>query len=243
MGYVYFLEAIGQNVFKIGKAEVLPRRFNELDTASPCELRIWAVIKNESYAEIEKKIHNFFNSRRLKKNNGRTKEWFIISKDELIDVINKFGGFYTAEIKEKSSLKQHLIWDNIIGAFDKLFPMKDHGIVFMVLSFIILCGFQISIPLILPALHPELAAIAISCLFFWIAVSAGNRKIWRFILIIVGYWTEQLIFADANYEIAELMGNSLLIASLSVTIFIFTPILFCRFLILISGKLDHIKLS
>lgn len=97
MGYVYMIEAMKMKRFKIGKAKVLPRRFNQLDTASPCELRIYGVIKSENYESIERELHNKLDSRRTKRANRRPKEWFKLTKREVEKIVFKYGGFCAAD--------------------------------------------------------------------------------------------------------------------------------------------------
>lgn len=96
-GYVYFIEAIGLKKFKIGKAEVLPTRFGQLDTASLCELRIYGVIKSEKYHKIENQLHKKYDSRRIKRENRRPKEWFRLSQREVEKIVFSYGGFCLAD--------------------------------------------------------------------------------------------------------------------------------------------------
>lgn len=95
VGYVYFIKAIGLKKFKIGKASILPRRFGDLDTASPCDIEIWGIIKSRKYSKIEKQIHSRFKKQRLIKKNGGKKEWFSISEKDAAKVIEDYGGIHT----------------------------------------------------------------------------------------------------------------------------------------------------
>lgn len=66
--FVYFIEAVGLDRIKIGKADDVDRRLSQLKTGTPCELRL--LKKLPGSVELERSFHSRFSSLRL---NG---EWF-----------------------------------------------------------------------------------------------------------------------------------------------------------------------
>jgi len=94
-GYVYIISnigAFGENVFKIGVTRRLEplERIKELSSASvPFKFDVHALIFSYQAFELEKELHNYFNSKRVNMINNR-KEFFNITIDEIENVLNKY---------------------------------------------------------------------------------------------------------------------------------------------------------
>ena len=94
-GYVYVISnigAFGENVFKIGVTRRLDplERIRELSSASvPFKFDVHALIFSYQAFELEKELHNYFESKRVKMVNNR-KEFFNITINEIEDVLNKY---------------------------------------------------------------------------------------------------------------------------------------------------------
>lgn len=84
--YVYFIEAIGQNLIKIGRANNPRERHKRLSTGNPYKLKILNVIKyDETEENLERKMHKLFEEFR---SNG---EWFELSSVELMEILEENG--------------------------------------------------------------------------------------------------------------------------------------------------------
>ena len=94
-GYVYIISnigAFGENVFKIGVTRRLEplERIRELSSASvPFKFDVHALIFSYQAFELEKELHNYFDSKRVNMVNNR-KEFFNITINEIEDVLNKY---------------------------------------------------------------------------------------------------------------------------------------------------------
>ena len=94
-GYVYVISnigAFGENVFKIGVTRRLEplERIRELSSASvPFKFDVHALIFSYQAFELEKELHNYFESKRVNMVNNR-KEFFNITINEIEDVLNKY---------------------------------------------------------------------------------------------------------------------------------------------------------
>lgn len=110
VGYCYFLEAVGLNRFKIGHAKILPNRFDQLDTASPCDLKVFGVIRDVDYIQIENKLHRLLEQRRIRRTNGskRWKEWFKLNRAEATKILHKYNGISEAYENESDEFDSNL---------------------------------------------------------------------------------------------------------------------------------------
>ena len=92
-GYVYIISnegSFGENCYKIGTTRRLNPldRVDELGNASvPFKFTVKSMIFSEDCFELESKLHKIFDSKRVNKVNKR-KEFFNVSLDEIIDVVN-----------------------------------------------------------------------------------------------------------------------------------------------------------
>ena len=92
-GYVYIISnegSFGENCYKIGTTRRLNPldRVDELGNASvPFKFDVSALIFSEDCFELESKLHKIFDSKRVNKVNKR-KEFFNVTLDELIEVVN-----------------------------------------------------------------------------------------------------------------------------------------------------------
>ncbi|GMU94615.1 GIY-YIG nuclease family protein [Ignavibacterium album] len=88
-GYTYLICAEKILRFKIGCAKDYKRRFKELQSASPLELKLVAIKISDDMYEEEKKWHRLFKKSRVKG------EWFDLSYEELYEITKnwraKFG--------------------------------------------------------------------------------------------------------------------------------------------------------
>lgn len=71
MANIYFIEAVGLNLIKIGVAKSVEKRMYELQNASPVELKLRGVIRYVS-ACLEKQLHKAFGKQRCRG------EWYEI---------------------------------------------------------------------------------------------------------------------------------------------------------------------
>lgn len=95
-GYVYVISNIGsfgEGVFKIGMTRRLnpQERVDELGDASvPFAFDVHAMIRHDNAPELETKLHQYFDGRRVNKINMR-KEFFKVSLDEIEQAAREFG--------------------------------------------------------------------------------------------------------------------------------------------------------
>jgi hypothetical protein len=86
-GVVYFLKREGQiSPIKIGRAKDVSKRISQLQTSLPCNLVLVGHIDTNNYVSLENKIHKDYQEKREKR------EWFSISEEEAIDIINSYSG-------------------------------------------------------------------------------------------------------------------------------------------------------
>lgn len=236
VGYVYFLEAEGFNRFKIGKASVLPKRFNQVDTASPCELSVFGVIKSENYDNLEKQLHRQLHRRRMKKANGNFKEWFSLTRDELVPVIEKYNGFYTAvpldlELKRKKTTGLlSLVWSRFDGFIRFIFPVKTPhpNLVFLsVVVFAMLVTFMTLLPLLdpsVPLTKGNTPFVILIWSFSFLAFSACNNRPLCITLLMYVYCMRWICF-DAMFSAAFIKTDDKFAASIvAVSYFAFVPV-------------------
>jgi hypothetical protein len=76
-GYIYLLEAVGTDKFKIGRATDVARRIRELQTGSPIRIRYvyHAYVHNANLCEME--LHNKFSNQR------EIGEWFALTSGDV----------------------------------------------------------------------------------------------------------------------------------------------------------------
>tara|TARA_R110000822_G_scaffold107679_1_gene236605 strand:+ start:1336 stop:1848 length:513 start_codon:yes stop_codon:yes gene_type:complete len=77
-GYVYVIHNKDNGLIKIGKTKDLHQRFNALKSGSGCDLElIYSICTDSAYGEstnwVEKSLHTFFDSKRIRG------EWFKLS--------------------------------------------------------------------------------------------------------------------------------------------------------------------
>lgn len=135
MGYVYFIEAIGQNLFKIGITNKLNVRIDRLATACPFPLRIYGVIRTSEYVELEKKLHREYSAKRMKSYSGSFNEWFRLTRDGASQAIAFHGGIICAYQDES----QVSVDPTQTQYRHKYNPLKDrftlyHGLLFFIMA-------------------------------------------------------------------------------------------------------------
>lgn len=76
-GYIYLLQAVSTDKFKIGRATDVTRRIRELQTGSPIKIRYvyHAYVHNANLCEME--LHNKFSSQR------EIGEWFALTSEDV----------------------------------------------------------------------------------------------------------------------------------------------------------------
>ena len=77
IGSVYLLEMIGTGFFKIGVSKNLSRRFRDLSSASPFEIKILENKKFNNAYDLEEVLHKEFSDKYIKS------EWFKLSIEDL----------------------------------------------------------------------------------------------------------------------------------------------------------------
>ena len=80
MGHVYFFRRDNQRIFKIGRAKCLERRAKTHSTSDPW-LQQYRVIETEDEIRLEKFLHGYLQSKRLKG------EFYALTEAELSDAI------------------------------------------------------------------------------------------------------------------------------------------------------------
>lgn len=108
-GHVYIISNIGsfgENIYKIGMTRRLEPmdRINELNNASvPFPFEVHAVIYSENAPELEKKLHNIFQNKRVNMVNTR-KEFFNVDlleiKDAVEEIVNNDIDFKITAVAE-----------------------------------------------------------------------------------------------------------------------------------------------
>lgn len=113
-GYVYVISNVGsfgENVFKIGMTRRLEpqERVDELGDASvPFQFDVHAMIYHENAPELETKLHQIFDKKRVNKINPR-KEFFRVSLDEIEQVARQYKADVSfTKIAEAKEYRQSL---------------------------------------------------------------------------------------------------------------------------------------
>lgn len=247
MGYVYFLDAIGQEIFKIGKAKKLPTRFGQIDTASPCDLNIWGIIKSSAYEKIEREIHTQFDAVRLRKRNGNKKEWFRITKNEAAAIIEKYNGFYTAEgnidnamkVGELKKIKRITPIEYFWTIIDKAFPVREPNIVFIGIAIVGFFVMQGLTPIFIKLDMSKIFSLfGMTYMLLTMSFCIYNKRLLKLGLIISSLWLSYLVFNSTYDNIYLLSKNRFITSLLSVGLFTLNPILFYRTLFYVSKFLD-----
>jgi len=87
-GYVYLVHCECTNYYKIGKTKNNPYfRLKAMQTSIPFNLELVFSIKANHHTDIERCIHAFYKSSRVKG------EWFLFSKKELKQVVKYIGSY------------------------------------------------------------------------------------------------------------------------------------------------------
>jgi hypothetical protein len=76
-GFIYLVQAVGTNKFKIGRATDVIRRIRELQVGSPLKIRYvyHAYVQNANLCEME--LHNKFSRQR------EIGEWFALTQEDI----------------------------------------------------------------------------------------------------------------------------------------------------------------
>ena len=96
MKYVYLINEVGTDNYKIGKATNTTERMSTLQTGNSNILALIASFDTRNYTLLEKMLHKHF------KNNNIINEWFKFDKNELCDVLDTANKF-CSEINKKNS--------------------------------------------------------------------------------------------------------------------------------------------
>jgi len=84
--YVYIIQAVDTNLYKIGKSQKPYNRINNIKTACPYKINIkWFIEYDDKKEDVEKDLHNLF------KESHQKGEWFEISNKELFEILKKNG--------------------------------------------------------------------------------------------------------------------------------------------------------
>lgn len=93
VGYVYLVrEPLGR--VKIGKAVDVQQRLSVLNTGSPYELEIVAVIPSSNMRKLENELHRKFAAKRVRR------EWFELSDEDISEVIQQYGEAINSETED-----------------------------------------------------------------------------------------------------------------------------------------------
>lgn len=83
MGYVYLIEDVDNNRYKIGVTKDLDNRLRNLQTGNSCELKLLCTYKTDYPYRLESMLHRSFEQYREKN------EWFNLPKDIVFDFQSK----------------------------------------------------------------------------------------------------------------------------------------------------------
>ena len=83
MGYVYLIEDINNNTYKIGVAKDIDKRMQSLQTGNVCQLRLVTSFKTEYPYRLESMMHKSLEQYR------EHNEWFGLPKDIVYDFYGK----------------------------------------------------------------------------------------------------------------------------------------------------------
>lgn len=113
-GCVYFFRHLGLNPVKIGFSEEKSplSRFSQFKTFAPYGSELLGFIESYNPKELERTIHNIFNTKKLKG------EWFEITKEE-VDIQIKLHS-YRKEFEEKT--KFQIAWAKKVQGYDSEKP-------------------------------------------------------------------------------------------------------------------------
>lgn len=96
-GWIYFFEAVGQDLFKIGRTRKGPQTRAKASTMCPHDLNLLGAIESVDIVEAEKKVHHHLCNYRL----SPKKEWFRAPKDVIMETMEKFQAIYDIALSSK----------------------------------------------------------------------------------------------------------------------------------------------
>ena len=106
-GWIYFFEAVGQDLFKIGRTRKGPQTRAKASTMCPHDLNFLGAIESVDIVKAEKKVHHHLRNYRL----SPKKEWFRAPKEVIVETMEKFQAVYDIAL---SSKHYHVIEDRYL---------------------------------------------------------------------------------------------------------------------------------
>lgn len=96
-GWIYFFEAVGQDLFKIGRTSKGPQTRAKASTMCPHDLNLLGAIESVDIVDAEKKVHLHLRNYRL----SPKKEWFKAPKEIIVEAMEKFQAVYDIALSSK----------------------------------------------------------------------------------------------------------------------------------------------
>lgn len=83
MKHLYLIQSLETGYYKVGISKHPSKRIQQLQTGSPCELRLVYVYKSENCSKIETTLHNQFSHLH------REGEWFKMTLEHEVDFLER----------------------------------------------------------------------------------------------------------------------------------------------------------
>jgi len=93
IGYVYLLNVINTDIYKIGYSKNADKRIGSIKTSSPLDIELIKVFKCYDAFQAEQELHNIFKGKRT------NREWFKLNFNDL-DILKKFLSDFLIEEAE-----------------------------------------------------------------------------------------------------------------------------------------------
>lgn len=97
-GWIYFFEAVGQDLFKIGRTRKGPQMRAKASTMCPHDLNLLGVVESVDIVEAEKKVHHDLRNYRV----SPKKEWFRAPKAVIVETMEKLQAIYDIALSSKN---------------------------------------------------------------------------------------------------------------------------------------------
>jgi hypothetical protein len=113
-GYIYFFQAIGEDLFKIGRTSKSPQSRRKGLTGCPYELELVGILESVDTHAAERSVHRYLKPYRV----SARKEWFRAPKEVITEAMNKFQAMYDVAFGKRNYRvigRKYLVLDCKVG--------------------------------------------------------------------------------------------------------------------------------
>jgi|GEM_PF-1706113 len=96
IGYVYLLNVVNTDIYKIGYSKNADKRIGNIKTSSPLDIELVKIFKCYDAFKVEQELHNIFKGKKM------NREWFKLDLNDL-DILRKFISDFLIEESETIS--------------------------------------------------------------------------------------------------------------------------------------------